>query len=707
MISEKKIHYMSLALQKAKLQLIQANKEQPKKPNEKPSKHTQEFLLKALDSAENCIYILPDEERRIMNLVETIENSKDEDPNWETRINYHLHNLQIMKDTYPILSEEAHRRRDLINRVNKTGKWASEKEKCQLDTKYWFDNYAWTADPRKAGIWALPFMLYEYQYETIDWLEDLIFLEQSSGLIEKSRDLGLSWLITALFYKHWQHPKDGAFNALMGSITSDECDKIGDPSSMFEKLRIQARLQPLGLLPKGWDCKVDYMKAVNPENQSTITGETSNADFGRSGRYKVILFDEFSAFEADTAAMTASSQSSPCKIYNSTARGMGNEFHRLAHSGTVKKKTLRWQQHPLKDQNWYDYQKLEMSPVQIAQELDIDYNASQPNKVYEYNEVYNVITKSELMRALPTFRTSSGSFQIPLGHSISMGYDVGQSDEHVNALEWFLTLKEGTITVDGIDLSGSVLLYREMIAPPHTTPRNIARMIGEREGLYEKRMVEDRLISHEQTTIRDVLDWEHNLPFRKWSTDFNGGIARVRDYLEITNKHEVHPFREHTRKQFFPDGPAIKGRPHLFLVVDDEQGELTYEPSIQKYGCVPPVDEHGLLRVRSEFPAYHFPSSELGKEPKKMRPKKIFDDAMDVVRCVANECFASIKSLTKEERFDKYLPENLRDGNIDNIPLSDKGMAFLQRQQELIEFEKKEAQKGLSFRDAAWLRATK
>lgn len=694
----------SLALAKAKLALLDSAKEQTP-TTEKKVKNNQNYLYQALDSAEKCIDTLPEEETRILSLVQEIESKKDEDQYWEIRVKYHLHNLEVMKETYPIFSTEAKRRRAKIKEVDSSRRWSKEKEKCSEDTKYWFDNYAWTLDPRKSGVWALPFMLYPYQKDTIQWLESLIFTEQSSGLIEKSRDLGLSWLITSLLYKHWQHSKNEEFTALIGSMSADDCDKIGDSASLFEKLRLQSKLQPLGLLPKQFNPNnIPYMKIVNPENGSAITGSTANPDFGRGGRFKIILFDEFSAFEQDTAAMSASSQSSPCKLYNSTARGMGNQFHRLAHSGTIKKKTLRWQQHPYKNQDWYDYQKLEMNPVQIAQELDIDYNASQPNKVYNFDSVYHVVTRSEVMRALPQFRNSQGQWQIPLGHKIMMGYDVGQSEEHVNALLWFLTLRENTITVDNIDLSGHIFLYREMIAPPRTTPRNIARMIQTAEGVYEPRMIIDRVISHEQTTVRDALDWDYNIDFRKWTTDYNAGVARVRDYLEVVNYHEIHPFRDYSREVLFgKDAPAIMGRPHIFLVVDDAQGKLEYEPSIRKYGCQPPEDEDGLFRTRSEFPAYHYPSTELGKELRKMRPQKIFDDAMDVTRCVASECFAPLGEMSVEEKFEKYLPDKLKNDNIEKLPSYDRGMAVLQREQERREFQQQQASQYMSYRDRLWI----
>lgn len=691
----------SLPLQRAKLKLHEGRKPkqtEDKAKDAKKQKHTDEYLRKAFDTACNCTSVIPQEEEKVKKAISEIILTKDDDPHWETRIAYLEHNLDVMKKTYPIYEQEAVRRREKILAVNKANAWGLEKEKCAQDTLYWFRNYAWTADPRKSGIWSLPFILYPFQEEAVDWLEELIFTRQSSGLIEKSRDLGFSWLITSMFYKHWQHPKDGAFNALIGSISADECDKIGDPSSMFEKIRIQARLQPLGLLPKGWDCDIPYMKAVNPENGSTITGETANADFGRSGRYKVILFDEFSAFEFDSAAMTASSQSSPCKIYNSTARGTGNEFYNLRVSGKIPVKRYHWTAHPYKSNAWYEYQKLEMRPVEVAQELDIDYNASQPNKVYPmYNEVYHVVTQKEVMDALPQFNMG-GKFGIPLGNSIVMGQDVGQTDEHANVMLWYVTLKQGTKTKNGQDVSGCVLLYREIINSSHSPPREWAERIKGAEGILEKRMVVDRLLSHEAETEELLYSDEYGLQFRRWTPDYNNGISRVRDYLDIININKPHPFRQ-------PTHAPIMGRPTLFLVVADGQGELQWDSITERYFVKPPEDEKGLLRTRSEFPSYHFPKSELGKEVRKMRPRKRFDDAMDNIRCVATECFAPIKPLSQEEEFNEYLPENLKTDNILKMPAEEMGMAFLERVRIEREFAQKQNQAGMTYRERVWQKA--
>lgn len=688
-----------LQLQKAKLQILEAEKAIEEK-KQKPRKVNELLLNKAIEEVSVCVNVIPEEERKIMEAVRRIESRKDK--NWEVQVNYLLDQIEVMKDTYPIFADEAKRRRDLIDSINRTRGWEKEKELCAEDTLRWFNNWSWTSDPRKDGIgWALPFLPYEFQVDAIKWLEDLIFIERRSGLIEKSRDMGFSWVISSLLYKHWQHG-DGSFQALVGSMTIDDTDVIGNPSTIFEKIRIQSRMQPVGLLPKKFDGDIPYCRAINPETGASIVGEPCNEKFGRSGRYKVIFFDELSAVTQDTEALTASSQSSPCKIYNSTVRGMGNEYAQIRFSGSVPVKTYHWTQHPYKSENWYQYQKLDMnSDTRVAQELDIDYTASTPNRVYhQYNEIYHVITKSEVMKALPSFRGRDG-FQIPLGHNIAMGEDVGQTKEHAHVQLWFATLKEGTKTVDGVDLTGSVFCYREIIQPPHSPPRIWAESIKKAEGLYEPRMVTDRLISHEADTEIEVYWDEYKLDFTKWHSDYNGGISRIRDYLDIIDEDKPHPFRN---TEQFKDAPPIMGRPYIYLVVDDEQGELLYEPATRRYHVTPAKDSGGLMRLRAEFPVYHYPTEELGKDVRKMRPKKSFDDAMDVIRCVGYEVFAPIKKMTDIEKADLYLENKY--GKMSDIPPKDLPMVFLQREQDKKNYIKQQQQIGLSYRDRIWNRIT-
>ena len=137
---------------------------------------------------------------------------------------------------------------------------------------------------------------------------------------------------------------------------------------------------------------------------------------------------------------------------------MGNEYAQLRFSGTVPVKTYHWREHPHKDERWYEFQKLDMNDdTRVAQELDIDYTASTPNRVYpDYNEIYHVITKSELMRALPEFSDSKGQFRMPTGHNISMGEDVSMGDGCAHVLLWAATLKDGTVTENSTEPDRSV-----------------------------------------------------------------------------------------------------------------------------------------------------------------------------------------------------------------------------------------------------------
>ena len=77
-----------------------------------------------------------------------------------------------------------------------------EKELCRRDILYWFKNYAYT--DRNASLYdntypdVLPFIPYEFQEECITEVRDSI-IKGESVFIEKSRQMGISWLIIAVF----------------------------------------------------------------------------------------------------------------------------------------------------------------------------------------------------------------------------------------------------------------------------------------------------------------------------------------------------------------------------------------------------------------------------------------------------------------------------------------------------------------------------
>jgi hypothetical protein len=280
------------------------------------------------------------------------------------------------------------------------------KEYCKRDILFWLDIFAWTKDPRQEND-ILPFICYDYQRTAIKDIEHHINIGKDL-LIEKSRDMGASWMILYVYMHKWLFESGSDFR--VGSRKEDFVDKINDIDTLIEKVRFNLNRMPIWLLPQGFnpDIHLAYMRIINPENGNAIIGESANAYFASGGRRKSILIDEFPKWDDSiaNAAWTATADASPCRIVSSTPVGSGNKFAELA-LGThekIDKITLHWTLHPEKSKNayyiddgrkipvqdsitgfnlwkqgirvrspWYDSECERRSANDIAQELDIDY----------------------------------------------------------------------------------------------------------------------------------------------------------------------------------------------------------------------------------------------------------------------------------------------------------------------------------------------
>lgn len=281
-----------------------------------------------------------------------------------------------------------------------------EKTKCANDIEYWFDNYAWTYDPRIKQPFV-PLQMWEQQRLFIRWFkarED----GAEDGIVEKSRDAGATWLTAMYLLHHWLFMP--GFKGAVGSRKESLVDKTGDPDSIFEKLRLALRMIPEWMLPRGLKPKLHYafMKLINPEIGSTITGEAGD-NMGRGGRASIYVIDEAAFIARPQKVEAALSLTSDCKIYVSTPNGIGNVFYKKRFSGVFPVFTFAWRDDPRKNHwivrnpdgtifaegngastpaapeggvvwyPWYEKMRLkyEHDPVSLAQEVDIDYSASQ------------------------------------------------------------------------------------------------------------------------------------------------------------------------------------------------------------------------------------------------------------------------------------------------------------------------------------------
>ncbi len=251
------------------------------------------------------------------------------------------------------------------------------------DILAFFNLALWTYDPRSSDK-KIPFITYPFQDDYILWL-DRMYKKPEDCLTEKSRDMGVSWMVLGFLLHKWLF--DEGFNALIGSYIEDLVDnKTLD--SHFGRLRFLINSLPEWLYPaKKDESRNVYMRLENKINGNMIVGYAPTDNFSRQGRYSVIWPDEFAFWQKGRTAWTAMGDASKCRIVTSTPNGKGNKFADLALKSKISKQTLHWRLHPLKTQEWYDSECARRTPEEIAQELDINYNKSVIGRVYpEFSE---------------------------------------------------------------------------------------------------------------------------------------------------------------------------------------------------------------------------------------------------------------------------------------------------------------------------------
>lgn len=259
---------------------------------------------------------------------------------------------------------------------------------------HWTDTY----DPRLAGgeqATRMPFVLFQRQAELVEFLLACLQGEEA-GLVEKSRDMGATWVCCAFSVWLWLF-WDGAAVG-WGSRKQELVDKLGDPDSIFEKIRMLIQGLPPEFLPAGWNPKVhlSFMRIINPANGSTITGEAGD-NIGRGGRKLVYFKDESAWYERPEAIEAALSDNTRVPIDLSSVHGLGNVFYRKRDAGAlwtgeiVPNRTqvfiMDWRDHPAKDQAWYDARRARDEANGLlhlfAQEVDRDYAASAEGRLIE------------------------------------------------------------------------------------------------------------------------------------------------------------------------------------------------------------------------------------------------------------------------------------------------------------------------------------
>ncbi len=234
-----------------------------------------------------------------------------------------------------------------------------------------------TIEPRnpELGIPAIvPFLLCEKQEEWCGWLMER-WKGREPGITEKSRDMGLSWLMVGRIASLCLF-NDGVTIGY-GSRKREYVDELGSPKSFFQRLREFMSHIPREFLG-GWDIKkhAPFARMMFPETKSIITGESGDG-IGRGDRTSIYFLDESAFLERPELIDASLSHTTNCRIDVSTPNGTANSFYRKRSGGKIATFTFHWRDNPLKDEVWYKKKCDELDdPVIIAQELDLDYTSS-------------------------------------------------------------------------------------------------------------------------------------------------------------------------------------------------------------------------------------------------------------------------------------------------------------------------------------------
>lgn len=302
------------------------------------------------------------------------------------------------------------RKRILLNDACKTNLdlRATAIATCKRDIAFWFDNFAFTFDPRKTPS-VIPFILYPKQIELIDWLEALLLKsregEKVNAIGDKPRDVGATFTTMGWLLYHYLFDLD--FVARVGSRKESYVDQKGETDTLFYKLDFIISKLPEWMVPVDWQNYRNSMIFGHPDNENAISGESANPNFGRGGRKAVIIYDEFAFWPWAKSSWESSGESTNFRFAFSTPpeSGRDSHFYKLSTGelGKIRKFEFQWTDVPNRDEKWLEQQKETKSDEEFQREVLKSFEGTTKGKVYATDFRFAKLTSADYNPELPLF----------------------------------------------------------------------------------------------------------------------------------------------------------------------------------------------------------------------------------------------------------------------------------------------------------------
>jgi len=235
-------------------------------------------------------------------------------------------------------------RRDLLRRCRKDPLLrAGVREACRKDVLFWVNAFVIQVDPKRKGDAGMPspFVTYPFQDRALPKMLDCVYRGRDL-LIEKSRQMGASWMLIMLFTWLWLfHP----WQTFLFISRNENAVENEDPNSLFWKLDFILRHLPDWMKPRKFRRRKRFFG--NDDLNSFIFGEASTGQANVGGNTTAMGIDEFSQIKEGYEVLHRTSDSTQCRIFNSTHLGLDTAFYELSRRVDMDKLVLHWSEHPV------------------------------------------------------------------------------------------------------------------------------------------------------------------------------------------------------------------------------------------------------------------------------------------------------------------------------------------------------------------------